>query len=66
MIPVEFGLAIGNFGLVGHAVGHNRALGRTPFRVSAASSGDAEPRSLFAAEGTELYPLFDQLLGFVS
>jgi len=64
MIPAPFGLAIGISGAVGHAVGHNRAPGRTPFRVSDALSGDAEPRSLFAAEGTELY-VVDQLPGVV-
>ena len=35
MIPARFGSAIGNSGPVGHAVGHNCAPGRTPFRVSA-------------------------------
>ena len=35
MIPARFGLAIGNFGPVGHAVGHTCTPGRTPFRVSA-------------------------------
>jgi hypothetical protein len=30
----EFGLAIENSGLVGHAVGHNRTIGRAAFRVS--------------------------------
>ena len=34
MIPARFGLAIGNSGAVGHAVGHNRTIARTPFRVS--------------------------------
>jgi hypothetical protein len=38
MIPARFGLAIGDSGLIGHAVGHNRMSCRTPFRVSAASS----------------------------
>jgi hypothetical protein len=35
MIPAEFGSAIGNFALVGHAVGHKRTRVRTTFRVSA-------------------------------
>jgi hypothetical protein len=37
MIPDRFGLAIGNSEPVGHAVGHNRASGRTAFRVSDSS-----------------------------
>ena len=66
MIPDDFGLTIGDSRPVGHAVGHNRSSGRTPFRVSAASSGGAEPRSLVADEGAKLYPSFGHLLGFVS
>jgi hypothetical protein len=34
MIPAGFGLVIENLGPIGHAVGHNRSFGRTPFRVS--------------------------------
>ena len=33
MIPDDFGLAIGDPRRIGHAVGHNRTLGGTPFRV---------------------------------
>jgi hypothetical protein len=67
MIPDEFGLAIGECGPVGHAVGHNRTLARTAFRVSAASSGSADQKSLFAAEYEPCStPWFDQLLRFVS
>jgi hypothetical protein len=49
MIPAEFGLAIGNSGPVRHAVGNNRTVGGTAFRVSAASRGSADQKSLFAA-----------------
>jgi hypothetical protein len=34
MIPAYFGSTVGHSGLVGHAVGHNRNIGRTGFRVS--------------------------------
>ena len=34
MIPDDFGLAIGNSGLVGHAIGHKRVAGCAAFRVS--------------------------------
>jgi hypothetical protein len=34
MIPAEFDLTIGQSGPIGHVVGHNRASGRTAFRVS--------------------------------
>ena len=50
MIPGRFGLAIGNSGVVGHAVGHNCTLGRTPFRVSAADDGRPRPRTRLAGK----------------
>jgi hypothetical protein len=41
MIPAGFGLAIGNSGPVGHAVGHNRTSSCTAFRVSGCRGADA-------------------------
>jgi hypothetical protein len=56
MIPDGFGLTIGCFVSVGHAVGHNCTLGLTPFRVSAADGARPrhEPNSPVDDRGTSV------------